>query len=158
MQINKKNFRLDSSGGSPAYFSKKTNIEINKKNIRNLIKLSLTKNTDLRICMHKNINEKLQTMINILLKKDEYYYSSHIKTDEVYHIIEGKLLIIFFHNKIKKKILLNSNNKLFIMQKKTVHVTIPISKYCVIHETRNGPFDKKDNIFLNKVNIKDYNE
>ena len=44
------------------------------------------------------------------------------------------------------------------MQKKIVHVTIPISKYCVIHETRNGPFDKKDNIFFNKVNIKDYNE
>jgi cupin fold WbuC family metalloprotein len=158
MQIDKRIFQLDNSGESSAYFSKKSHIVINKKNIKKLIRLSLTKKADLRICMHRNINANLQTMINILLKKNEYFYSAHVNTDEVYHIIEGKLLIIFFHNKIKKKILLNSNNKLFIMQKKTVHVTIPISKYCVIHETRNGPFDKKDNIFLNKVNIKDYNE
>ena len=156
MQIDKKVFRLDSSGGSSAYFSKKSHIVVSKKIIKELIRLSLTKKTDLRICMHRNINENLQTMINILLKKNEYFYSAHINTDEIYHIIEGELLIIYFKNKKKKKILLNSNDKLFIMQKKTVHVTIPISKYCVIHETRNGPFDKKDNIFLNKVNIKDY--
>ena len=158
MQIEIKKFRFDDSGESPAYFSKKANIRISKKNIQKLIKFSLVEKTDLRICMHKNIKQNLHSMINVLLKRHEYFYSVHINTDEVYHIIEGELLIIYFENKIKKKILLNSNNKLFIMQKKTVHTTIPITKYCVIHETRIGPFDKKDNIFLNKVNLKDYNE
>jgi len=156
--MDKRKFRLDRSGESPAYFSKKKNIKISKKDIQKLIKLSLKEKTDLRICMHKNINENLQTMINILLKRREYFYSAHINTDEVYHVVKGKLLIIYFENKKKKKTLLNSNNKLFIMKKKTVHATIPISKYCVIHETRIGPFDKKDNILINKVSLSDYNE
>lgn len=156
MLINKKRFRIDSSGESLAYFSTKKNIIISKKDIQKLIKLSLKRKTDLRICMHRSIKDKLQSMINILFKRDEYFFSAHTNTDEVYHIIKGKLLIIYFQNYKKKKVILDSSNKLFIMQKKIVHVTIPITEYCVIHETRVGPFDKKDNVFLNKINMKNY--
>ena len=57
MQIDKKRFRIDSSGESLAYFSTKKNIIISKKDIQKLIKLSLTRKTDLRICMHRSIKD-----------------------------------------------------------------------------------------------------
>jgi cupin fold WbuC family metalloprotein len=157
MKLRDKSFFLSQKGLSPAYFSKKKNITINNNLIHRLIKISEYKNSDLRICMHNNTNDDLQTMINILLKKKKYFYSYHLNTDEVYHIIKGKLLIIYYENKIMNKVLLSKNhNKLCLIKKKVIHVTIPLTKFCVFHETRIGPFSPKDNYNLNEVATKDY--
>jgi len=157
MKLNNKKFFLDQKGLSPAYFSKTKNTIINNKLIFRLIKISEYKKIDLRICMHNNTNDNLQTMINILLKKKKYFYSYHLKTDEVYHIIKGKLLIIYYENNVKNKVLLSEdNNKLCLIKKKVIHVTIPITKFCVFHETRIGPFRPKDTYNLKEVDTKDY--
>ena len=59
--------------------------------------------------------------------------------------------------KNKKKVLLSKeNNRLLLIKKKVIHVTIPITKFCVFHETRIGPFRPKDNYNLNQVDTKDY--
>jgi cupin fold WbuC family metalloprotein len=157
MKLNNNKFFLNQKGLTPAYFSKKKNVTIDNRTILKLIKISEYKKTDIRICMHNSTKDNLQTMINILLKKKKYFYSYHLRTDEVYHIIKGKLLIIYYENKIMNKVLLSKdNNKLCLIKKKIVHVTIPITKFCVFHETRIGPFNPKDNYNLNEVDTRDY--
>jgi cupin fold WbuC family metalloprotein len=157
MKFHNNKFFLNSKGLSTAYFSKKKNTIINNNTICKLYKISQSIKADLRICMHNNVDADLQTMINVLIKKRNYFYSYHLNTDEVYHIIKGKLLIIYYEKKNKKKVLLSKeNNRLLLIKKKVIHVTIPITKFCVFHETRIGPFRPKDNYNLNQVDTKDY--
>ena len=145
---------LDNSGKSPAFYLKKNKNLVTKGNIDFIKNYSNLNKTDSRICLHKNSKDKIQFMINALFKKNKkYYYNYHNLTDEYYFIISGKLQIIYF-DKLKKKhkiILKKNSNELFKMNKKIVHVTIPLTKVCVYLEVRKGPFiSKSDSTFIKK--------
>jgi len=150
----KNKLSLDNSGKSPAFYLKKNKNFVTKSNIDFIKNFSNLNKTDSRICLHKNSKDKIHFMINSLFKKNKkYYYNYHNLTDEYYFIISGKLQIIYF-DKLKKKhkiILKKNSNELFKMNKKIVHVTIPITKVCVYLEVRKGPFiSKSDSTFIKK--------
>tara|TARA_B100001778_G_C18328364_1_gene511845 strand:- start:137 stop:607 length:471 start_codon:yes stop_codon:yes gene_type:complete len=146
----KKYLTINKKGKTPAFYLKKSTNSLSK-NIINLIKIFSIKNkTDSRICLHASTKDKIQLMLNSLIKKKEgYHYNYHPYTDEYYYIISGKLLVFYYEKKIKKKLTLSKGSiEIFKLKKKTLHVTIPLTRNCVFLEIRQGPFNpKKDAIF-----------
>lgn len=139
-------FVKDLSGKSIAYKFKKGPEIISKKNIQFLLNISKKTKKDARILLHKSKNEKIQSMLNLLFKKKNYEFSFHKKSTEIYHILRGKLVIIYKNkNKSKKIILDNKKNYIFRMEKNIAHITYPKDSFCIFHEIREGPFNKKDN-------------
>lgn len=147
--MNRKLYKIDKSGRTPAIFLKSKMLKIDNKSI-NFLKHYSKKlnNSNLRICMHKNKKDKLHNMIVLINKKDKHLFHKHQKKEEIYQILEGKIQIEIIKKSIKKKIILDKKkNFVFRMKKNTFHRISPISKIAIFHEVRLGPLSKKDSIF-----------
>lgn len=145
---NKKLFLIDYTGKSAAIFFKKDFPRINSNYIKSLISFSKKKNNiDVRICMHKNRNAKIQNMINLIYKKKEYLFHKHKYKDEVYHLVKGNMLIEYIEKKKINKVLLNNDNQIFRMKKNIFHRIKPLSNFIIFHEIREGPFRGNDSVF-----------
>ena len=135
--FNNKNFKIDTSGKSPAVYVEKT-IKINKKIVNELIKLSkLNGNINIRICMHKNKKCNIHNMIVLINKNQEYKKHSHPRSDEIYHLIKGKIKIL----EIKKKKTINKTHlekqgDIYSVGKSVEHIVLPISIYAIFHEIK----------------------
>ncbi len=142
-------FKLDKNGLSLAFFIKKKNFLITKKIISDLEKFSKkNNNADVRICMHLSKRSKMQNMINIIHKKNfTTRPHKHLRKEEIYHLIKGKMKIEYFIKKKKFTAILEKNFNIFRMSKNTYHNIIPLSKMIIFHEIREGPFKKTDSIF-----------
>ena len=132
-----KNFKIVTSGKSPAVYVKNT-IKINKKIVNELIKLSnLNGNINIRICMHKNINCNIHNMIVLINKDQKYYNHSHPKSEEIYHLIKGKMRVL---ETKKKKIInetkLEKQGDVYTVGKNIEHIVLPISIYAIFHEIK----------------------
>lgn len=148
-----KNLRLDNKGKSPAYYLKKNINSLSKKTIKSVNNFSQKNKIDARICLHSNVKDKVQLMINSLQKKKKYFYNYHPLADEYYYILQGKLLINYFEkNKKKKQILQKGKIEFFKLKKNILHVTIPFSKNCMYLEIREGPFDPTNDAIFSKKN------
>jgi cupin fold WbuC family metalloprotein len=145
---NKKIFLIDHKGKSVAIFFKIDFPEIKSSYIKDLINFSKQKkNIDVRICMHKNRNLKIQNMINLVHKKKKYLFHKHKSKEEVYHVIKGEMKIEYIFNSKLKGVKLNKNSPIFRMDKNIFHRIKPLSKYVIFHEIRQGPFSGSDSIF-----------
>ena len=140
-------FKLDRSGKTDAFFFLKDEA-LSNNDINFLKKKSDKKQKNIRICFHKNKKCILQIMVNLLFKKNAAIIHKHIKKDEFYHLIEGRLKInIFSNNKsLKKVIILDKKKKFYYLNKKTIHQTIPLTNRSIFLECRIGPFEKNDTI------------
>jgi len=152
MIFSKKKFYKDISGNSLAYFVK-NDYPVLKRDKDNLIKCSLEKKKDIRICFHKDKKSKLHIMLNSLSKKKFYNPHLHKTKDEFYNIISGKLKILIVNkkNEILKKIILSKNQKFFFLRNNLLHYTIPLTTDCTFIEARCGPYDKNDTIFYKNL-------
>ena len=140
-------FKLDKNGLSLAFY-KKEKLPYYKKIISDLEKFSKKNNTDVRICMHLSKRSKMQNMINIIHKKNfTTRPHKHLRKEEIYHLIKGKMKIEYFIKKKKFTAILEKNFNIFRMSKNTYHNIIPLSKMIIFHEIREGPFKKTDSIF-----------
>lgn len=145
---NKKKYKIDKSGKTLAIFLKDQFSIIDEKIINHLIMFSKKKNLqDIRICMHSNRKSKIHNMINLINKKKKNIYHKHISKDEIYHIIKGEMKIEYLKKGKKRKITLNKKKNIFRMKKNTYHQIVPLTKYVVFHEIRQGPFFKTDSVF-----------
>lgn len=140
--LNNRNFLLDLTGKTPAFFYKKKNISINNKLIQELIYFS--KNNDrinCRICLHKNKREPIHIMLVLLNKINESPVHKH-NDDETYNFIKGKFSVNIFKKKIKKKSIKISKNhtKVFRVEKNTFHNVVPIDKVIIFTEIRKNPY------------------
>ena len=153
---NKKLYFVDRSGKSLAIFLKNKCTVIDKKIVDDLILFSKKNNfEDVRICMHNNKQAKLQNMINLTFKSvKSINFHKHLKKDETYQIIRGRMIIEYFSKKKVKKIELGKNNILFRINKNIFHRIKPVTNYIVYHEIRQGPFIKNDSIFFSKKYFK----
>ena len=99
----------------------------------------------------------------ILQQKNNFYLPhKHLKKGETYHIIKGSMASILLSNsgKIKKIYKLVKDN-IFRTPINTYHTMMPLTKYVIYHESKIGPFLKKNdsvfpkwnNKFNNKVEI-----
>ena len=131
------------------FFLKERNGFINQKHINFLKKkVNFTKRKRARICLHKNLKDRLHEML-IILSKDGYIRPhKHLNKVESLHVIEGSAEVIFFNNKgkiIKKKTIGSYGKGLdfFYRLDSSVYHTFNIkSKYFIFHESTEGPLIK----------------
>jgi cupin fold WbuC family metalloprotein len=141
--INKKNFKFDLSGKSPAFFLKNRNLKINDKLMKDLINFS-KKNNDIncRICLHKNKKDKIHSMIVLINSKNTSKKHKHSKSDEIYNLIQGSFnVVIYKANRVKKKILMsNHKNIIYTVKKGLSHNIEPIKNIIIFHEIKLNPY------------------
>jgi cupin fold WbuC family metalloprotein len=147
-----KNFLIDSSGKSKAFFFDKSFPQIKKQTIKNLINNFKKNKQDIRICLHKNKNSKIQCMINLIKKKKFYSPHFHKNSEEYYFFIKNDLIVNCFNKKLKviKKIFLNKKFFLVKIEKNVPHITIPKKKFCIYLEFKLGPFNPENSIVYKK--------
>ena len=147
-----KNFKIDKTGKSPAFFFNQIFPQVNNRIIKNLIKNYKKYNKDVRICLHENTNSKLQCMINLIVKKKKYQPHYHLDSEEYYFFIQNNLKVMTFNKKLnsKKIFLLNKNNFLIKIEKNIPHITIPSKDFCIYLEFKKGPFTKLNSIIYNR--------
>ena len=143
--INKKNFRFDLNGRSPAFFLKNKSINIDYRLIKDLINYSRNnKGINCRICLHKNKNANIHSMIVLINKKNFSKIHKHKNSDEIYNFIKGSFYVILYKSKkLQKKILISKKkNLIYKVNKGTVHNIKPIDKFIVFHEIKKNPYKK----------------
>jgi len=147
-----KNFLVDNSGKSQAFFFKKSFPQINKQTIKQLINNYKKNKKDVRICLHENKSSKIQCMINLISKKNFYFPHFHKDSEEYYFFIKNNLVINCFDKKLKKikKIFLNKNNFLVKIEKNVPHTSSPTKNFCIYLEFKIGPFNPHNSVIYNK--------
>ena len=106
-----------------------------------------------RICLHRNIEDRLHEMIIVLSKGNYIRPHKHHNKSESFHIIEGKLKVVVFEDdgRIKDVIEMSPHpyegSFYYRLDTSLFHTVIPLSAWTVFHEVTNGPFDKADTVF-----------
>lgn len=112
-----------------------------------------TKRKRVRVCMHKNIQDKLHEMHVCYVKETYVRPNKHIKKDESLHIIHGAADFIFFDDQgsITDTVPLGnyaSGRNFYCRIPESVYHTFVIrSDIIVIHESTPGPFRRTDTVF-----------
>ena len=144
---------LDSSGKSDAlFFKSKNSNDLCRADLNFLKKYYSLFKKEVRICLHNNLSEELQTMINLIHQKKKYEIHYHNYSSEYYKVIEGKLkLLVFKKNfKINKVYSLTKHDLIGKIKRGEYHVAVPETKTCIYLEFRSGNFKKHKNIFCKK--------
>ena len=122
--------------------------------IKNLIQMAKrTMRKRIRLCAHPSSLNHVHDMLIIHFHDTYVRPHKHLRKDETFHIIEGRLKIVIFHDdgSIFKIIDLNEysskGNFFYRMSKSYYHTVIPLSQVVVFHETTKGPFVEEDTIF-----------
>jgi cupin fold WbuC family metalloprotein len=152
MRFIKKNFNIDNTGKTKAFFCKKEIIKIDDKLINNILKYSKIEKNNFRLCLHTKKTDKLHNMLIFLHKRNNVTVPhKHLKKEEVYQIVKGKIKVTLF---FKKKIIfiLSKQNPIIRVPKNTFHLVESMSDTSIFHELRSGPFKKNDSFLLRGAN------
>lgn len=109
--------------------------------LKELTRAGLAENSIVRICLHTNSSDKLQTMVLFLPKGGGYALHMHPEKSESYQIIQGKVSLGDING---GQSLLSSENHLVYMPAGTWHSITAIDGYAIFTENRQGPFTKGD--------------
>ena len=160
-----KNLIEDKKAKSKSFFLKDSYKFLNHKMIKFLEKSYIKTKKDLRICLHKNSSDKHHDMVMLQQRKNFYLPHKHQKKGETYHIIKGSMASILFKDNGKiKKIYKLVKHDIFRTPLNTYHTMIPLTKFVIYHESKIGPFLKKNdsifpkwnNKFRNKLGINEF--
>jgi len=106
-----------------------------------------------RLCTHKNLQDKVHEML-IIHGKDAYVRPhKHIDKSESLHVIEGKAYAIIFEEsgKLSEIIPMGDCNSgltfYYRIREPVYHSLIITSDFFVFHEAVEGPFDRSKTIF-----------
>lgn len=138
--------REDRTGRSIAFFVVNSGVTISKNEIRAMIKWSKNHaNRDLRLCLHKEKNDRFHQMI-ILLHRGSNHRQHKENREESYHMIQGRMEVILFDNgSIKKRIVLDpKDTPVYRMAAHTWHSTVPLTPIVIFHEAKLGPYSRSD--------------
>jgi len=146
-----KNLKEDKNAKTPSFFFKRENEKFNAKYIKFLENFYKKNYTDVRVCLHSKKNSKHHDMIILQQKKNFYSPHKHLKKGETYHIIKGSMACVLFSNRGSiRKICHLKKNDIFRTPINVFHTMLPSSKFVIYHESKTGPFNKKnDSIFSN---------
>ena len=145
----KKFLTEDKSAKSKSFFLKDSSTVVGNKFIDFLERKYKKTKKDLRICLHKNRKSNHHDMVILQQKNNFYQPHKHKRKGETYHIIKGKMACVLFSDKGKiLKIFLLRKNNIFRTPLNTYHTMLPVSTHVIYHESKTGPFLKKnDSIF-----------
>ena len=138
---------LDDSGVSPAYFSLKESVAIDQKVIQELYDKTLKHKKDLRLCMHSDSSSTFHNMIIVQYSNNFHPPHKHPLKAECYHIIKGKLGAIHFNDNgvvTKTCELEPDGNFIYRIAANEYHVVFPLSEVAIYHESKPGPFLRKE--------------
>ena len=124
---------------------------INNDILNELKNIVTNEKKNARISLHTSAQNSLHDMI---IAQGDYTYNrphKHLNKAETYHILYGKQIVIIFTEEgiIEEKFIMSKDeNMIYRFEKNTYHMTIPISKCCIFHETKIGPFIREgDSLF-----------
>ncbi len=144
-----KYLKEDKKAKSKSFFFTKESEVFNLKYVKFLEKYYYKEKKDVRICLHTSKKSKHHDMIILQQKRNFYLPHKHLKKGETYHIIKGSMACILFKNNGEiKKICKLKKNDIFRTPLNIFHTMTPVTKYVIYHESKTGPFLKKnDSIF-----------
>ena len=160
---------LDESGVSSAYFIVNSSTAVNPTVIQDLKSKSLVNKTDIRLCLHSDSKDDFHNMIIVQHKNNHYPPHKHPYKSECYHLIAGELGAVHFDdfgNVTKFCKLGADNNFIYRIQSNEFHVVFPLSDIAIYHESKPGPFDRKEDFVEpywspssnNSIEIKEFNK
>jgi cupin fold WbuC family metalloprotein len=107
----------------------------------------------IRLCAHKDVDDKLHEMF-IVHGKDAYVRPhKHLHKSESFHVIEGEVDVVLFDDSgcitevIKMGAYSTGRNFYFRIAEPYYHTLLIRSQNLVFHETTNGPFGYSDTVF-----------
>lgn len=136
--------RLDDSGRTPAYFSRREPIRVDRALIAELkAAAAALGHRNIRLCLHADSAATFQQMMIL-----EYYGRylrphKHLDKEESYHVIEGSMAaFIFDENGIVQDACTLSADDTFLYRVGTgmYHAVMPLSDLVIYHECKPGPF------------------
>lgn len=107
----------------------------------------------IRICTHKDVDDKLHEMFIIHEKGIYIRPHKHLNKSESLHVIEGEVSVVFFDDKgniiniIKMGDYLSGKEFYYRISDPYYHTLFITSDSLVFHETTSGPFDKTKTVF-----------
>ena len=150
--LKKNKFVQDKQAKSLSFFCKeKIKFSIfDKKLLDVMTNISKLDKTDLRLNLHTSRREKHHDMVILQRKNYKCPVHKHLSNGETIHIIKGSMAILVFNKKKRliNKIVLNKKNRLIYRIPTTFYHTVQIkSNYAIYHESKNGPFVRKETVF-----------
>lgn len=135
-------------------YSDESVVKVNYQDIKQLKEQAeLNERKRIRLCTHKNIEDRIHEML-IIHTKDIYVRPhKHIDKSESFHVIEGVADVVIFDpaGKVTEVIQMggySSTHTFYVrISSSNYHMLIIRSDFLVFHETTNGPFRKTDTIF-----------
>ena len=106
-----------------------------------------------RLCVHRNIKNKIHEMFIVLLKGTYIMPAKHIDKTESLHVLEGRADAVFFdeNGEISNIIHLGDYKTglmfYYRMDDPIYHTLIVRSKHFVFQEVTQGPLNTKDTVF-----------
>ena len=151
LYLKKKKFIQDKQAKSLSFFCKeKIKSSILDKNLLDVMSyISKLDKTDLRLNLHSSPKEKHHDMIILQRKNYKCPVHKHLSNGETIHIIKGSLAILLFNKKkqLINKIILSKKDKLIYRIPTNLYHTVQIkSNYAIYHESKKGPFIRKQTI------------
>ena len=145
-----KNLIQDKKAKTPSFFFKKESEKFDKRYVIFLENFYKKNKKDVRICLHTKKNSKHHDMIILQQRKNFYTPHKHFRKGETYHIIKGSMACVLFSEKGKiKKICHIKKNNIFRTPINIFHTMLPITKFVIYHESKTGPFLKKNDSVFN---------
>jgi len=147
----KKNLIEDKKAKTKSFFFKNEGEVFNKKYLNFLEKYYQKEKKDIRLCLHTSTKSKHHDMIILQQRKNFYSPHKHLKKGETYHIIKGGMVCVLFNEKgVVKKICKLKKNDIFRTPTNVFHTMLPVSKFVIYHESKAGPFLKKNDSIFSK--------
>jgi cupin fold WbuC family metalloprotein len=112
-----------------------------------------TKKRRVRLCAHKNSQDALHEMLIVLDGATYVRPHRHRDKSESFHVVEGELSVVVFgeEGKVRDVIRLgeyaSARQFYYRLAEPAYHTVLIESASAVIHETTNGPFDRKETEF-----------
>ena len=102
-----------------------------------------------RINCHSTNDCLVHEMIVCLHKSTEIAVHAHQDKSESFHVLHGNLAVVLFENqlpKVKEIIYLSSDSfiSFYRLNDCLYHLVVPLTEFCVFHETTQGPFVQGD--------------
>lgn len=144
---------IDPLGKSEAFFCLNDDVVVVDQKILSALKARLadTGAAQLRLCLHKSADAALHDMIIVQKRGARFDAHMHPGKEECYQILEGTLRLRFYDaaGTVSRELILGSAPGLppvCRVRAGVWHSTTAESDIVVVHESRSGPFDRKDSL------------
>lgn len=116
-------------------------------------KAVVNKRKRIRICTHREVNDKIHEMLIVHVKGAYIRPHKHLNKIESFHVIEGDLKVVVFDDSgdimdvIDMGSYQSGKNFYYRLADSHFHTIIPVSDLVVFHEITNGPFLREETVF-----------